>query len=543
MSIDRQPYLIAENLSYELNSAQTLFQRIHLSLSANDRVALVGSNGVGKSTLLKILAGQIRQTQGAVALNGSIYYLPQISTIRDSIQSETVLEFLNTISNEWWEIEHSLETTFSTTLDLSLPLQNLSGGELTKLFLAIGLVNSPDLLLLDEPTNHLDYLALEALRQFLIHFQGAFVIVSHKPFFLDQVANSTWDLTSAGLQVYGGNYSLYREQKRLEDAAKVRSHETARKELKRTKATALHEQERAAQSSRNGRQKALNGNMPRIVAGSLKRQAETTAGTLKVKHDRAIATATQKVSDSKVKMHKATSIQLEEKSQKHRTLIEINNANLWVNDRLLLKDIQLRVESGDRISIAGINGSGKSCLVKAILGIDSTSALLQGGNIQLAEMQTVYLDQSYELVDRTQTVLENMQRANPTLNYQLLRQQLGHFLFFNDEVYKSAFVLSGGELAKLAIAMITISELDLLILDEPTNHLDISTVDQMVEALNDYQGALWVISHDLDFLSRINITRSFQLKQQTLQPTIYLPEARLDYHDELLKWQGSVANF
>ncbi|BAU15858.1 ABC transporter related (plasmid) [Leptolyngbya sp. NIES-3755] len=533
MLMDRQPYLIAENLSYEVEPTQTLFQGIHLSLSANDRIALVGSNGVGKSMLLKILAGQIRPTQGSVALNGSTYYLPQISTIRDSLQSESVLEFLITISNEWWEIEHSLETMFSTTLDLSLPLQSLSGGELTKLFLAIGLSNSPDLLLLDEPTNHLDYLALEELRQFLIHFQGAFVIVSHKPFFLDQVANSTWELTTVGLQVYGGNYSLYREQKQLEDAAKVRSHETARKELKRTKTAALREQERAAQSSRNGRKRELSNDLPRIVAGAWKRKAEVTAAKLKTQHDSAIADATEKVSATKVKTHKATNIQLTEKSQKSRTLIEVNHANLWIENRLLLKDIQIQVTSGDRIAIAGINGSGKSCFVRAILGTDSATSLQ--GEMRLAEMKTVYLDQSYEIVDRTQTVLENMQRANSTLNYQLLRQQLGHFLFFNDEVHKSASVLSGGELARLAISMITISELDLLILDEPTNNLDISTVDQMVEALNEYQGALWVISHDLDFLSRIQITRSLHLKQQRLHHTDHLPQARSSYYEELLK--------
>jgi ATPase subunit of ABC transporter with duplicated ATPase domains len=180
------------------------------------------------------------------------------------------------------------------------------------------------------------------------------------------------------------------------------------------------------------------------VAGAWKREAEVTAATLKVKHDKAIATATQKVAETKVKTHKATSIQLEEKSQKHRNLIEINNANLWVDDQLLLKDIQLHLSSGDRIAVAGINGSGKSCLVKAIVGIESTPAFLQGCNFQLADMRTVCLDQSYEFVDRTQTVLESMQRANPALNYQLLRQQLGHFLFFNDDVHKSASVLSAG---------------------------------------------------------------------------------------------------
>jgi ATPase subunit of ABC transporter with duplicated ATPase domains len=535
MSNDRQPYLIAENLSYELDSTHLLFQGIHFSLSAGDRVALVGFNGVGKSTLLKILSSEIQPRQGSVVCNGSTYYLPQITTIRESIQSESVFDFLNALSDNWWEIEQILEMTFSTTLDLSLPMQNLSGGELTKLLLAVGLARSPDLLFLDEPTNHLDYLALEELRQFLCQFQGAFVIVSHKPFFLDQVANTTWELTPEGLQVYGGNYSLYREQKQLEHAARLRSHETARKELKRAKASALREQERAAQSSRNGRKHELNGDLPRIVAGAWKREAEVTAATLKVKQDKAITDATQKVADTKVRTHKATSIQLEEKSQKHRTLIEINHASLWANHRLLLKDIQLQVKSGDRISIAGINGSGKSCLVKAILGIESTPARLQG-DIRLAQMQIMYLDQSYEFVDRTQTVLENMQRANPALNYQLLRQQLGHFLFFNDDVHKLASVLSGGELARLTIAMISISELDLLILDEPTNNLDIATVDQMVEALNKYQGALWIISHDLDFLSRVNVTRSLRLKHQTLQQTMYLPSERSHYYDELLEY-------
>ncbi|MEM8807910.1 MAG: ATP-binding cassette domain-containing protein [Cyanobacteria bacterium P01_G01_bin.38] len=533
MSTHQKPYLIAENLSYTVESMRTLFQGISLSLAVNDRIALVGANGVGKSTLLKILGGQMQPTQGSVTCHRSTYYLPQISTIRAAIQSESVFDFLNAQSNEWWEIEQRLETTFNTSLDLSLPIQSLSGGELTQLFLAVGLSRSPDLLFLDEPTNHLDYLALENLRQVLCQFQGAFVIVSHKPSFLDQVAKTIWELTPAGLQVYGGNFSAYRAQKQLEAAARVRAHETARKEFKRTKATALSEQKRATQSHRNGRQKALKGNMPRIVAGNLQRKAEAVAGKLKVKRDKAIAAATQKVAETKVRTHKVTSIQLGENSQKHRNLIDISHANLWVEDRLLLKDIELRIESCDRISIAGPNGSGKSCLAKAILRLGS--ARLQDGKIQRAEMRTVYLDQSYELVDLTQTVLQNLQRANPALNYQVLRQQLGHFLFFNDDVHKIAAVLSGGELARLAIAMITIAEIDLLILDEPINNLDITTVDQMVKALNDYKSALWVISHDLDFLSRIHITRSFQLKQQTLQQTAYLPSEQLQYRHHLLE--------
>lgn len=534
MSYPRQPYLIAENLSYELNATRILFQGIQLSLSAMDRIALIGANGVGKSTLLKILAGQLTPSQGSVTRSGAVYYLPQISTIRDSVQAESILSFLSTASNEWWEIEQILKARFGMSLDLSLPMQTLSGGELTKLLLAVGLSRSPDLLLLDEPTNHLDYLALEELRQCLCQFDGAFVIVSHKPFFLDQVANATWELTSTGLKIYGGDYSLYREQRHLEEAAKERSHEVARKELKRAKTAALQEQERAAQSRRNGRQRQLNGGIPRIVAGALKRQSEATAGALKAQHDQAIAAAAQKFAETKTRTTKATSIHLEESSKKRRNLVELTNTALWINDRLLLKEIDLHVSSGDRLALAGPNGSGKSCLVKALVGLEATSSVLQGDEIRRSAMRIVYLDQTYEVVDRQQTVLENMQRANSSLSYQLLRQQLGHFLFFNDDVHTSASKLSGGELARLAIAMITISELDLLILDEPTNNLDLVTVDQMVDALNEYQGALWVISHDLDFLSRINITRSLRLHQQRLQPTIYLPSERSHYYNELL---------
>ncbi|MBC1222917.1 ABC-F family ATP-binding cassette domain-containing protein [Nostoc sp. UCD121] len=532
----RKLILLAENLAYELSLDRTLFQKIQVSIEAGNRIALVGCNGVGKSTLLKILAGQLNPSTGSVWRNGIVYYLPQISTIRQEITADTVLEFLISVSDEWWNIEEILQTQFHTILDLSLPITNLSGGELTKLFLAIGLSQQPNLLLLDEPTNHMDLQALESLRQFLQNFTGAFVIVSHKPFFLDQVTDVTWELTPDALKVYGGNFSQYREQKEIELEVALRSHEVARKELKRTQATAMQEQQRAAQSKHNGRAKFLNGSIDRMAAGLIKTKAEVSTGTAKKKHEAAVAKANQKVAETKVKTTKVTSIQLEEKNQKSRNLINIQGANLRVSERLLIQNIQLHVSSGDRISIIGANGSGKSSLVKAILGMENQAAVLESGEVLVAPaMKAVYLDQTYELVNRQYTILENMQAVNPNLSYQLLRQQLGHFLFKYDDVHKSASVLSGGELARLAIAMISISEIDLLILDEPTNNLDIETVEQMVVGINDYQGAIWVISHDLDFLSQINITQSFNLREQGLQITAYLPNTPEQYYQELLK--------
>ena len=295
----------------------------------------------------------------------------------------------------------------------------------------------------------------------------------------------------------------------------------------------MQEQQRAAQSRRNGRLHA--DSMPKILAGALKRKAEVTAGKLKQKHEAAITDATQKVVQTKVRTNKATSIQLEQTSQKHKNLIEIQAANLWVADRLLLENIQFHLASGERVAIAGANGSGKSSLAKAILNRKGTYAFLESGEVLVSPtMNVVYLDQTYELVNRDSTILENMQAANPGLEYQLVRQQLGHFLFFNDDVYKSASVLSGGELARLALAMLGVSKIDLLILDEPTNNLDIPTVEQMVEAVNEYHGGLWVISHDLDFLSRIQITDSYGLRDRTLQRTNYLPDETEEYYEELV---------
>jgi ATPase subunit of ABC transporter with duplicated ATPase domains len=535
--------LIAENLTYELSYARTLFEKVLVSIEAENRIALVGSNGVGKSTLLKILAGQTSPSYGSVWRNCGVYYLPQISTIQQEINADTLLNYLISISDEWWQIEEILQTQFQTNLDLSLPLANLSGGELTKLFLAIGLSQQPNLLLLDEPTNHMDLQAVESLKQFLLGFSGAYVIVSHKPFFLDQVTDITWEITPNGVKVYGGNFSHYRQQKEIQLEAAMRSHELAKKELKRTQTSAMQEQQRAAQIQRNARTQLLNGSIDRKVAASLKSQAETSAGTAKKKHEAAVIKATQKVADTKVKTTKVTSIHLEERNHKRRNLIDIQGANLWLSERLLIQDIQLHVALGDafgkmlshqRIAIVGANGSGKSTLAKVILG---QIGVLQGGEVSIAPtMKAVYLDQTYQLVNRQQSILENMQTANPNLSYQLLRQQLGHFLFKYDDVHKPASVLSGGELARLAIAIISISEIDLLILDEPTNNLDIETVEQMVAGINEYQGALWVISHDIDFLSRINITQSFQLKNQTLQMTTYLPSAPEEYYQEILDY-------
>jgi ATPase subunit of ABC transporter with duplicated ATPase domains len=259
------------------------------------------------------------------------------------------------------------------------------------------------------------------------------------------------------------------------------------------------------------------------------------AGIAKKKHEASQEKAAEKVTETKIKTTKATQVQLSEPSQKRRNLINIQGADLRLGNSLLIENIDIHVCNGDRIAIAGANGSGKSSLAYSILGIKESPAILERGEIAITSaMKVVYLDQTYKLVDGERTIIENMQLSNPDLSYQLHRQQLGHFLFFNDDVYKPASALSGGELARLAIAMISVAEIDWLILDEPTNNLDLETVNQIVDGLNEFQGAFWVISHDIDFLSRIRIMQAYQIKDCQLQPLIHRPDDAEEYYHELL---------
>ena len=529
--------LHASHLAYEPSTVTSLFSDVSLEISAGDRIGLVGRNGIGKSTLLQLLAGHLTPTAGNIHRTGTVHYLPQVSLLQQQFQYATVLDLLTNTSDEWWGITDRLEEQFETQLDLTHPLRCLSGGELTRLLLAIAFFHQPDVLLLDEPTNHLDFLALNQLKRCLHEFTGAFVIVSHKPFFLDQVVNTVWELTSDGLISYGGNYSFYQDQKQIEQHTRLRAHEAARKALKRAKETLQNEEKRAARSRREGRRQALDGSMGKAAQHYFANRASASAATASQNHQMALATAKQTFENTKLYVPKATQVILQETSRKRKTLVDLHNARLMRGDCCLIRSISMHLAVGDRITIAGANGSGKSSLMEAILNPanEPSSAYLEGDIIQISpSMRTVYLDQSYALIDRHKSILENMQCINPTLNYRLLRQQLGHFLFSDDTLHQSASTLSGGELARLAIALISISDLDLLVLDEPTNNIDTDTVHQMIEGLNTFQGAVLVISHDLNFLSQIGITQAFKLEQGKFHEMLHQPNQSDAFWDELL---------
>ncbi|NJQ96963.1 MAG: ATP-binding cassette domain-containing protein [Hydrococcus sp. CSU_1_8] len=331
--MQKKTILNASNLTYDLATPRTLFQGISIAIQEGDRIGLVGRNGIGKSTLLKLLAGQLTPKSGMRTSTGSIYYLPQIETI--AISNESILDWLSSRLDEWWTVTTLLEEKFATEISLSQKISSLSGGEFTKLWLAVAFSKQPDILLLDEPTNHLDLIALKQLQEALQGFLGSFVVVSHKPLFLDRVVDIIWELTPELIKVYGGNYSFYHSCKETEHQTALRAHEVARKELKKAKTSAAQEQQRAERSCQQGRQRA--GTMPKIVAGALKRKAEVTAGTAKKKHEAALQKATEKVVETKIRTTKVAQLKLEERSHKHRNLVDIRGVNLMMSDRISVR--------------------------------------------------------------------------------------------------------------------------------------------------------------------------------------------------------------
>lgn len=531
-------FLSTSNLGYSLPDGKIILSSINISLESGIKVGLVGPNGIGKSTLLKILAGTLQPTQGQLKVSGLPYYLPQVSSVRGSLSQQNLLEFLNTLTENWWVITDILEQKFYTYLDLSSPIYALSGGEFTKLLLAAGLATDADILLLDEPTNHLDVESLDVLSSVLNNFQGAFVLVSHKPFFLDQVTNYTWELSSKGIKTYGGNYSFYRKQKDLEHQTALKNHEKARKDVRAAQAAMAREQERAARSLREGRQQARDRSMSAMERGTFANQASASASKGAKTSQQRLEKAKQQFGETKIKTRKTTHISLNSGDRRVGNLIAIDGARLCLQDRVLVDSIAFDVAYGDRVCIAGANGSGKSCFVKSILELlndSSSNNGLSGGHTYVnRSMKVLYFDQDYSILDRTESVFNNVKAVRKDLADEEIRNQLGQYLFRSREVDKLVEVLSGGEMARLTLAILAIAEADLLILDEPTNNIDIEVSEQMIDALNDYKGSLIAISHDIDFLSRIGIERAYKIEEKSLKQMSFLPSDKEPYYGELL---------
>jgi ATPase subunit of ABC transporter with duplicated ATPase domains len=507
-----------------------------------DRTAIVGINGSGKSTLLKILTGEIKVDEGDVTINCKPYYVPQIDL---SVNQEGMIiyEYIQQFYEEWWEIPAEAERLFGLTLNTEALAKTLSGGELMKLNLTIALKHNPDVLLLDEPTNHLDVKSIKSLIDFInspANSKYTYVIVSHDIFFINNVINKIWELDKKTITTYGGNYDFYLEQKELQLNGLRKQYEVAKSQLDRAKENEQKEIERQAHKANQAKRAFIKGSMDKFRFSEGKQAASSAQHSVNTSIERLKEEAEEKLDEFETEERKLAFMHIKNTSENvGRTVVELKDVDLRVDNNPLIKDINLHITYGDRIVIAGDNGTGKSSLVKALLAkgtnFKNNQNIQLEGDVRIGEnFAWVYIDQNYSLIKPELTLIQNVMLYNNKVMENVAKEQLGKYNFkTKSELNKLGKNLSGGEMVRLVMSMITTNPVDLLIMDEPTNNLDVATVDVLIKSLNVYKGALIIISHNIDFLNKININSAYLIKNKKLRVLSVDPNKRDDFYKAL----------
>ncbi|AYN03955.1 ribosomal protection-like ABC-F family protein [Flavobacterium sp. 140616W15] len=528
--------LILQNISYTHPNKELLFDNISFTVNTNEKIALIGNNGIGKSTLLKIIAGELQPSNGRVSCSSEPYYIPQVFgqynhfTIAQALQIEDKLnalkEILNgnvtetnlNVLNDDWTIEERCNTTLKywqlTDLDLSQKLETLSGGQKTKVFLAGISIHQPEMVLLDEPSNHLDNAARQLLYEFIQSTPCALIIVSHDRKLLN-ILSTVFELSKRGISVYGGNYDFYAEQKEIEQNALNQDLHNKEKALRKAKEKEREILERQQKLDARGKKKQEKAGVARIMINTLRNNAENSTSKIKDMHNEKINGISQELQELRLALPDIDKMKFgfdNSLLHKGKILFNAKDINYCYDDEFLWRqNLDIQITSGERIALKGVNGSGKTTLIKIILG--KLEPIV--GVVSRAENKSVYIDQDYSIINSKLKVYDQAQEFNTTaLQEHDIKMRLNRFLFTREDWDKPCNVLSGGERMRLMLCCITIDNQspDIIILDEPTNNLDIQNIEILTTAINEFKGTLIVISHDEYFLEQINIERTILLK-------------------------------
>jgi ATPase subunit of ABC transporter with duplicated ATPase domains len=528
------------SLSFAWPDGTPVFEGLDVSFGPG-RTGLVGVNGSGKSTLLKLIAGELTPSDGTVRVAGSIGRLPQNVTLDTALWVDEVLgiaaqraalhaieagdvaeEHFGTVGDDWDVEERALAALGELGLGhvtLDRTIGEVSGGESVLLRLAALLLARPDVLLLDEPTNNLDLYARRRLYAAVESWPGVMVVVSHDRELLelvDQIA----DLRSGEVAWYGGNYSAYEEALAVEQEAAERMVRVAEADLRRQKRELADAQVKLARRKRYGQKMWEQKREPKIVMGARKRAAQESAGKHRIMHEEKLAEARERLDEAAEAVREDEEIRVD---LPHTAVPPGRSV-------LTLRDLELaygaRVVGGfdlhgpERIALIGRNGAGKTTLLRTIAG-----ELRPVAGEATAHVPLRFLPQRLDVLDDTLSVAENVARFAPDATNNRIRARLARFLFRGTRADQKAATLSGGERFRAALAALMLAEPapQLLMLDEPTNNLDMASVRRLTTALESYEGALIVASHDLPFLESLGITRWLLLEEGELRETT--PEA------------------
>ncbi|MCB2408746.1 ABC-F family ATP-binding cassette domain-containing protein [Hymenobacter lucidus] len=527
--------LVLQNVGYVHPNGDVLLDNLNLSVTKHQKLALIGNNGVGKSTLLQIIAGVLPPATGLVRPDAPPYYVPQIFgqfnaltiaqalrvadklTALHQILAGTVTEANLAVLNDDWTIEERCADALAhwglAGLDLTQPLAALSGGQKTRVFLAGITIHQPALILLDEPSNHLDTAGRQLLYDFIQQSSATLLVVSHDRTLLN-LLDTVVELSRRGLAVYGGNFDFYQEQKHLESNALSEDVRSKEKALRKAKEVERETAERQQKLDARGRKKQEKAGVPTIMLNTLRNNAEKTSSRLKGVHAEKLGAISRELHELRQELPDVDKMRFGfDHSGLHMgkilvTAVAVNYG--YAEQPLWPQPLSLQLTSGERIALKGHNGAGKTTLIKLLLGAAEPTT----GTIVRAANKTVYVDQEYSLIDNQLSVYEQAQSFNHTaLQEHEIKIRLNRFLFSKDDWDKPGHTLSGGEKMRLMLCCLTIGSQapDIIVLDEPTNNLDLQNIDILTAALNDYQGTLIVVSHDLVFLAQIGVARTIEL--------------------------------
>jgi ATPase subunit of ABC transporter with duplicated ATPase domains len=449
------------------------FEDFSAQIQSGDCIAIIGNNASGKSTLLKIIKGDIEHSSGEVTNSKNIVfgYVPQL-----------ILEY-----------------------------DDLNGGEKFNKALSSAFSQQPDILLLDEPTNHLDLKNRNSLIKMLNFYKGTLIIISHDVELLRNSIDTLWHIDNGQIKIFNGKYDDYRnvilQQRRgIQDELALLA-----KEKKETHKALMKEQERAKKSKRRG-YRLVEQKRWLPALGDLKANYATrTAGKKSSSITNRKEFLNERLSNLRLPEIIKPTFSLTAKEVGSKIIVSISDGQIRYGDKIILSGITLSVSGGEHLAIVGDNGSGKTTLMKAIL---NDPQVIKTGVWDLPDNSDIgYLDQHYSSLNSFKTVLETLTDIAPNKMHAELRDLLNSFLFKkNEEVSKSVSVLSGGERARLALAKIAFQTPRLLLIDEITNNIDLETKQHVIQVLRDYPGAMIIISHDSAFLEEINITHYYPLQ-------------------------------
>ena len=534
--------VICSGLSFSWPDDTPVFQDLSFAVGEG-RTGLVAPNGAGKSTLLKLIAGEYRPARGSVAVSGALGYLPQTLpldgdlTVAEVLGISEVISALNAIESgdpaeahfttigDDWDIEErtaaQLDRLGLNDLPLTRRLASLSGGQVVSLGLAAQLLKRPDVLLLDEPTNNLDLDARRQLHGVLENWAGVLLLVSHDRALLDRMDRIA-ELDRGELRTYGGNFSQYEAAIAAERDVAEKNIRSAEQEVKREKRELQQARERAARRASNASRNLGNAGLPKIFAGTMKRNAQESAGKANETHAVRVTAARARLDQAERAVRDEQTIALELPETKvpaGRTVFHGEGLQVRYGQRALFEGTgaALSIRGPERIALTGPNGAGKSSLLRMISG-DLEPA---GGRITRAGGRVAYLSQRLDLLDRSRTVIENLVAFAPAMPEAQRMNLLARFLFRGSRIHLAVEMLSGGERLRATLACVLFAEPapQLLLLDEPTNNLDLVSVSQLESALNAYEGALVVVSHDERFLAEIKVDRWLGLRDGRLRDT------------------------